>query len=149
MYLISKITKIYEWWSCNEIYTSTKFRERINQEILNIQIDIVCDTQMNDHMHDRLICSNVSFITHVSLHIGYIETVHINNQTILQFVNLWSKKVPVNINYTSIFDPIDGYLYEIISPDYVKYITTRDIKYSKKRTRKRSQGGDCHRPLKK
>ena len=128
MYLISKITKIYEWWSCNEIYTSTKCRERINQEILNIQIDIVCDTQMNDHMHDRIHCPDSSFITHVSLHIGYIETFHINNQTILHFNNLWSKEVPFNIGYVRIFNNIDGYLYARISPNYVRYIIIRSRK---------------------
>ena len=130
MQLISKITKIYEWWSCNEIYTSTKFREGRNQEILNIQIDIVCDTQMNDHMHDRLICSDFSFITHVSLHIGYIETVHINNQTILHFNNLWSKEVPFNIGYVIMFNNIDGYLYAIISPLTYPYYLIFVLHYS-------------------
>ena len=91
-------------------------------------MDIVCDTQMNDHMHDRLLCSNVSFITHVSLHIGCIETVHINNQTILQFVISWPKEVPINIGYVIMFNNIDGYLYARISPSYVRYIIIRSRK---------------------
>ena len=50
--------------SCDNLYASTNFREGINQLILNIQIDIVCDTEMNEHMHDMSPCSNISFITH-------------------------------------------------------------------------------------
>ena len=136
-------------WYCNEIYTSKKFRERRNQEILNIQIDIVCDTKMNDHMNDRLICSNVSFISHVSLHIGCIETVHINNKTITHFVNSYCKEVPFNIGYVIMFNNIDGYLYARISPNYVRYIIikSRKMKY-KNKIIKISQGVEYYRILK-
>ena len=54
------------------------------------------------------------------LHIGYIETVHINDQTILHFVNLWYKEVPINISYEIFINPIDRYLDARISPSYVR-----------------------------
>ena len=57
-----------------------------------------------------------------SLHIGCLETVHINNQTKLHSVGLWSKEVPVNISYPIIVDPIDGYFDASISPSSVIYI---------------------------
>ena len=85
----------------------------------------------------------------VSLHIGYIETVHINNKTIIQFVNSWSKEVPVNISYPRIFHNIDGYLYAIISPSYVRYITSmgKQMKY-RNNVKKLNSGVDYHRHLK-
>ena len=81
----------------------------------------------------------------VSVHIGYIETVHINNQTILRFDSLWSKEVPFNIGYPRMFQNIDGDLYAITSPSYVIYILRmgRKTEYKKKRKNK-SQGVDYH-----
>ena len=64
MNVFSKITKIYKRSFCIDLYTSTEGTKGRNQEIINIQIDTVCYIQINDHMHDRLLCSNVSFITH-------------------------------------------------------------------------------------
>ena len=57
-----------------------------------------------------------------SLHIGFLEAIMINNQTILHFLNLWSKGVPINISYPSILNTIDVYLDARISPSYVIYM---------------------------
>ena len=70
----------------------------------------------------------------VSLHIGYIENIHINNQTILQFVNSWSKKVPNNNSYTRVFKNIHGYSDATISPSYVRYIIIKE-KQTKQKNR--------------
>ena len=35
-----------------------------NLKIFNVQMEIVCDTQINDHMHDTFLCSKVIFIKH-------------------------------------------------------------------------------------
>ena len=64
----------------------------------------------------------------VSLHIEYIESVQINNQTILHFVNLWSKEVTVTISYPTMFNKINGYLYARISSSSVRYIIRRENK---------------------
>ena len=55
----------------------------------------------------------------VSLHMGYIETVHINNQTKLHFMNLWSIEVPVHNSYPRMCNNIDCYLDARISPSSV------------------------------
>ena len=70
-----------------------------------------------------MICLHVQIS--VSLHIGYIETVHINNQTKLQFVNFWSNEVSSNISYPIMFNKIDGYLDGRISVSSVRYIIKR------------------------
>ena len=49
-------------------------------------MEIFCDTQINEIMHNR-----VYFYKSLSLYNGFIETYRINNQKILYFVNLWSK----------------------------------------------------------
>ena len=58
----------------------------------------------------------------LSLYNICLETVHINNQTILHFVNLWPKGVIVNSSYPSTVNKIYGYLDAIISPTSVSYI---------------------------
>ena len=69
----------------------------------------------------------------------------INNQTIIQFVNLWSKEVPSNTMYSIIFNKIDGYLDAEIGPNYVRYITTRDkLMQYKNKIINRIQGYDIH-----
>ena len=82
-----------------------------------------------------------------SLNIGCIETVQINNQSILHFANLWSKLVPTNIIYRSIVNSLDDYLDLKASTSSIRYIIRRDkqIKYKNKKLN-RSQGGYFHRP---
>ena len=83
------------------------------------------------------------------MYIGSIETVHINNQTILQFVNICAKEFLVNISYPSTVDQIYGYLDASISTTHVTYIISRD-KGVKNKNNKSSkiQGGDIIRILK-
>ena len=57
----------------------------------------------------------------LSLYNGCFETVHINNQIILHFVNLWSKEVIENISYPSTVNQIDGYMDARIIPTPVRY----------------------------
>ena len=74
-----------------------------------------------------------------SLHIGFLETVSINNQKILRFVHFCSKGVPVNISYPIIVDPIDGYLDTwIISSQLIYIITNYKPMNYKSNMRKRS-----------
>ena len=66
---------------------------------------------------------------------------HINNQTILHFVNLWSKEVPLNISYPRMFNKIDGYLDGRISSSSVRYIIVLGIQMNyKDKIRNKSQG---------
>ena len=92
----------------------------------------------------------IGFYSHksFSLNIECLETVYINNQTIPHFVNLWSKKVPVNISCPSIFDQVDCYLDVRISPSFVRYTLTIEKNQYKKMIRKRIHGGGFHRLLK-
>ena len=60
-----------------------------------------------------------------SLNIGYLENLQINNKT-LQFVNLLSKEVPINISYPIIVNRINGNLDAWLGPSYVRYIFTRE-----------------------
>ena len=108
-------------------------------------MDIVCDTQTNDLLHDRFICSKLFL-----LYNGCLKTVQINNQAILQFVNIWSKKVPVNISYPSTVNKVDRYLEVRISPTSVRYNLSRDKQLNNKNNkRNRSQGGSILRVLRK
>ena len=50
-----------------------------------------------------------------------IEAVQINNQTILHFVNQWSKGVIVNFSYPITVNKIFGYIDAIISPTPGRY----------------------------
>ena len=34
----------------------------MNKEILNVKMEIICDTKINEHMHDEVICSQFFFI---------------------------------------------------------------------------------------
>ena len=52
-----------------------------------------------------------------------LETLHVNNQTILHFVNLWSKEAIENISYQIKVNQIDGYPDASISPTPVRYIS--------------------------
>ena len=61
----------------------------------------------------------------LSLYNLLIETFHINNKTILNFVNLWSKESIENISYLSKVNQIDGYLDGIISPISLSCIISR------------------------
>ena len=38
------------------IYTQVKKSEWRDKEIIDVQMYIVCDTKMNDHMHNMIIC---------------------------------------------------------------------------------------------
>ena len=60
------------------------------------------------------------------LYNGCLETVHINIQTILQFVNIWSKEAIENISYPSTVNKIDGYLDSRISITSARYVISRD-----------------------
>ena len=82
-------------------------------------MDIVCGTEINKHMYDRVL-----FHKYFSLNIGCIETVQINNQTIIHFVNLFSREVSIDVSYPIIVNPIYGYLNASISPSSVSYIFT-------------------------
>ena len=66
-----------------------------------------------------------------SLYNGFHETVHINNQKILRFVNIWSYEVPVNISYPSTVNKIDVYMDASISPTYVRYTISIDKQLKK------------------
>ena len=70
---------------------------------------------------------------------------HINNQTILHFVNLWCKEIPINISFPSIVNQIVSYLDERVRPSSVICIITRykPTKY-KNKTGKKSQRGVIH-----
>ena len=61
----------------------------------------------------------------LALYNGFLETVHINNQRILHFVNIWSKEVIVNVSYPRTVNQIYGYMDAIISPTLVRYIISR------------------------
>ena len=69
---------------------------------------------------------NVYVYTQLSLYNGCIEKVHINNQKILQFFNIWSKGGNVNISYPSTINKIDGYLDLRTSPTSVRYIISTE-----------------------
>ena len=82
----------------------------------------------------------------VYLHIEYIENVLINIKTILHFVNLWSKGVPLNISYPRMFNNIDGYFDAIFSPGSVIYIIKSEKQMNHKgKTRKKRLGVDYQR----
>ena len=84
----------------------------------------------------------------LSVYNGFLEIFHINNQTILHFINIWSKEVPVNISYPSTVNKIDGYLDASISPTYIRYIISREKKLnSKKKKTKMIQVGGIIRLL--
>ena len=59
---------------------------------------------------------------YLSLYNGCLETVHINNQAILHFINLWPKEVVENISYPSNLDQTYGYMDVSMIPTYVSYI---------------------------
>ena len=52
----------------------------------------------------------------LSLFNGFLETVHINNKTIIHFFNIWSKEFIENISYPSTVNKVDRYMDAIISP---------------------------------
>ena len=54
-----------------------------------------------------------------------IEKVQKNNQTIIQFVNLWSKTVPVNISYPRTVNQINEYLDAMNIPTCIRCIISR------------------------
>ena len=56
----------------------------------------------------------------LSLYNRFLETVHINNQTILNFVNIWSKEVIENISDLITVNQIDRYTDASISPASVR-----------------------------
>ena len=53
------MTKKNERVSCNDLYKSAFFWVWINKERLNFQMEIVCDTKINEHMHDMILCSQI------------------------------------------------------------------------------------------
>ena len=85
-----------------------------------------------------------------SLNIWFIETCEINIQTILYFVNLWSKELPTDISYPIDVNNIDGCMDASIIPSYVRYNIKRDKQTKHKKNKiKRIQGVNIHRLLKK
>ena len=96
-------------------------------------------------IHKLMILCMMWFYVHrsFSLYKGCPETFQINNETILHFVNLWSKKVPVNIRYPSTINQISVYTDASISPKYVGYIISiyKQLKNKNKKIKK-IQGGD-------
>ena len=56
----------------------------------------------------------------LSLYNSCLKTFHINNQTRLHFVNIWSKEVIENISYLINVNKIDGYLDASIIPTSVR-----------------------------
>ena len=105
---------------------------------------VVIKTLMSTYM--------IGFYVHkeFSLNIGCIETFQINIQTILYFVNLWSKELPTNISYPIDVNSIDGYVDASISPISVRYNIKRYKQTKHKKNKiKRIQGGNIHRLLKK
>ena len=62
----------------------------------------------------------------LSLYNGCLETVHINDNKILHFFNLWSKEVIVNVSYTRTVNQIGGYMDARIITKPVRYIISRD-----------------------
>ena len=117
---IFKTSKTNERWSSNGLHAITPFWQWRNHKGLNVPMDIFCDTKINELVHERFYVYNS-----LSLYNGCLETVHIDNQIMLHFVNIWSKKVIVNISYPSTVNKIDGYLDSRISPTSVKYIISR------------------------
>ena len=83
----------------------------------------------------------------IVLHIEFLETFQINNQTILNFVYLWSKEVPLSLSYPIIVNPIRGYFDARIVPSCVRYIITKSNQCITKKMKNRSQVGDVHRLL--
>ena len=81
---------------------------------------IVCDTQINDHMRDRVLCSQVVLLIQCMP-----LKIQINNQSIFHFLNIWSKEVPINISHPGNVSQIYGCLYESISYTPIRYIITR------------------------
>ena len=61
----------------------------------------------------------------LSLYNICLETVHINNQTILHFFSPWSKEAIEIISYPSTVNQHGGYMFASISPTSVRYIISR------------------------
>ena len=57
----------------------------------------------------------------LSLYNGCLERVHINKQTRLDFVNIWSKEVILNVSYPITVNQINGYMDSSISPTPVRH----------------------------
>ena len=57
-----KITNTNESLSNYYIYTRTPLWQWMNHKIFNVPMDIVCDTQINEIMHDMVLCSQLIFI---------------------------------------------------------------------------------------
>ena len=76
---------------------------------------IVCDTQINQLVYDRVYVYNS-----LPLYNGYLETVHGNYKTWLRYVNLWSKAFPVNISDPITVNQICEYMDARISPTSVR-----------------------------
>ena len=86
----------------------------------------------------------------LSLYNGCLETVHINNQIIIYFFNLWSKEAIENISHISTVTQIGGYPDAGIGATSVRYIISIDKEINTKKNKiKRSQGGDILRLLRK
>ena len=85
-----------------------------------------------------------------SLYNGWIKTFHINNETILHFINIWYKEVPLNTSYPTTVNQIDGYLDASISPSFfnIYHHNGQTNKFKSKKINK-SKGGDIHRLLQK
>ena len=83
-------------------------------------MEIVCDKKF-------MISCMIGFYVYMKLPLyhGCLETVYINNQTILQFVNLWPKEAIENTSWPSAVKKIDGYLDSRISITSARYVISR------------------------
>ena len=86
----------------------------------------------------------------LSLYNRFLETVHINNNAILNFVNIWSKGVIINIIYPRNVNKIGGYMDTNIFPKSVRYIIS-SYKQINNRKKKRNiiKGSNIIRLLRK
>ena len=62
--------------------------------------------------------------------------IHINDKTILHFINIWSREAIGNIIYPITVNNIDRYLDSMISPTSVRYIMSIDKGINTKKRRK-------------
>ena len=79
-------------------------------------------------IHKSMSSCTIGFYVYklLSLYNGFLEIVHINNQTIIHLVNLWSKEDIKNISYPITVNKTDVYLGAGISRTLLSYIISID-----------------------
>ena len=83
----------------------------------NVPMEIVCDTQTNDLIHNGFYVYNKLLLYNI-----LSERAHIKNQITLHVFNLCSKEDIINISYPRTDNYIYGYLDGSISPTQVQYV---------------------------